>query len=48
MILNFVLTPSNATFSVCDDPLPTAFKLIAVRLAAFEADVASLIVCAVS
>ena len=48
VILNFVFTPSNATFNVWDVPPPTAFRLIAVRLAAFEADVASLIVCAVS
>jgi len=48
VILNFVLTPSKATFNVCDVPPPTADKLIAVRLAAFESLVASLIVCAVS
>ena len=48
MILNFVLTPSNATFNVCDVPPPTAFILIAVRLAASDTDAASLIVCAVS
>ena len=48
VILNFVFTPSKATFNVWEVPPPTAFKLIAVRLAAFEADVASLIVCAVS
>ena len=48
VILNFVFTPSNATFNVWDIPLPTAFKLIAVRLDASDADDASLIVCAVS
>ena len=48
VILNLVLTPSKATFNVWDVPPPTAFKLIADRLAAFDADVASLIVCAVS
>ena len=48
VILNFVFTPSNATLSVWDVPPPTAFKLIAERLAASVADDASLIVCAVS
>ena len=42
--VNFVLTPSNATVSVCAVPLPTEVILIAVRLAAFDADVANLIV----
>ena len=46
--LNFLFTPSNAVFNVWDVPPPTPDKLIAVRLDAFEADVASLIVCAVS
>ena len=46
--LNFLFTPSNAAFNVWDVPLPTAFKLIAIRLEALDADVASLIVCAVS
>ena len=41
---NFVLTPSNATVNVCAVPLPTEVMLIAVRLAAFDADVANLIV----
>ena len=48
VILNFVFVPSNATFNVWDVPPPTPDKLVAVRLAAFDADVASLIVCAVS
>ena len=38
--VNFVLTPSNATVSVCAVPLPTEVILIAVKLAAFDADVA--------
>ena len=42
MILNFVFTPSKATLSVCDAPPPTAFKLIAVKLAASASDAASL------
>ena len=39
--VNFVLTPSNATVSVCAVPLPTEVILIAVKLAAFDADVAN-------
>ena len=46
--LNFVLTPSNAALSVCEEPVPTADRLIAVLLAAFDAFVANLIVDALS
>ena len=46
--LNFLLTPSKATFKVWEVPEPTPVKLIAVKLAALVAEVASLIVCAVS
>ena len=46
--LNFLFTPSNAAFNVWEVPPPTAFKLIAVRLAALDEFDASLIVCAVS
>ena len=42
--VNLVLTPSNATFNVCDAPVPTAFILIAVLLAALEALLASFMV----
>ena len=42
--VNFVLTPSNATFNVCAVPLPTEDIFNAVRLAALDADDASLIV----
>ena len=42
--LNFVFVPSNAAFKVCAVPLPTEVILIAVKLAAFDADVANLIV----
>ena len=48
VILNFVLTPSNAALSVCEDPEPTDDKLIATLLAALDAFVANLNVEAVS
>jgi len=43
-----VLVPSKATLSVCDVPVPTADRFIAVPLVAFEALVANLIVLLVS
>ena len=42
--LNFVLTPSNATFNVWEDPAPTPVILTAVPLIALFALVANLIV----
>ena len=42
------MTPSNAALSVCEEPVPTADRLIAVLLAAFDALVANLIVDALS
>ena len=42
--LNFVLTPSNAMFKVCDPPAAPLVRLIAVPAAAFDALDASLIV----
>ena len=48
VILNLVLTPSNAAFSVWELPVPTDDKLIAVLFAAFDALVANLNVEAVS
>ena len=41
--MNFVLTPSKATFSVCDAPLPTFVILTAVPFAALLALVANFI-----
>ena len=42
--LNFVLTPSNARFRVCDPPAAPLVRLIAVPAVAFDALDASLIV----
>ena len=41
--LNFVLTPSNATFIVCDAPLPTFVILTAIPFVALLALVANFI-----